>query len=100
MRGPGIDHEIELEKVNGRDAEVLWGPLYNMSREELLVLRKELIRLLDKGFIRVSKSAAGVSVLFVRKPGGGLRFCVDYRALNKIIRKDRYSLSLIQEILC
>ena len=40
-----------------------------------------------------------VLVLFVKKPGGGLRFYVDYRALNKITRKDRYPLPLIQEML-
>ena len=70
-----------------------------MSRDELLVLRKTLTELLDKGFIRVSNSPAAASILFVRKPGGGLRFCVDYRALNRITRKDRYPLPLIQETL-
>ena len=55
-----------------------------MSREELLVLRKTLIELLDKNFIRVSQSLAVAPVLFVKKPGGGLRFYVDYRALNAI----------------
>ena len=70
-----------------------------MSREELLVLRKTLTELLDKGFIRVSKSPAAAPVLFVRKPGGGLRFCCGYRVLNKITRKDRYPLPLIQETL-
>jgi len=76
---PGIDHQIPLERdENGQEREVPWGPLYNMSREELLVLRKTLTELLDKNFIRVSKSSAGAPVLFTRKPGGGLRFCVDY----------------------
>jgi hypothetical protein len=70
-----------------------------MSRDELLVLRKTLIEYLDKGFIRVSNSPASVLILFVRKPGGGLRFCVDYRRLNKITRKDRYLLLLIYETL-
>ncbi|KAH0829387.1 hypothetical protein FOPE_10738 [Fonsecaea pedrosoi] len=70
-----------------------------MSREELLVLRKTLIELLDKGFIRVSNSPAAAPVLFVRKLGGGLRFCVDYRGLNKITKKDRYPLPLIYETL-
>jgi hypothetical protein len=98
-RGPGVDHEIPLNKVNGEEPEVPWGPLYNMSRDELLVLRKTLTELLDKGFIRVSNSPAAAPVLFVKKPGGGLRFCVDYRALNKLSRKDRYPLPLIFETL-
>jgi hypothetical protein len=49
-----------------------------MSRDQLLVLRKTLTDLLDKGFIRVSNSLAAALVLFVKKPGGGLRFCVDF----------------------
>ena len=73
--------------------------MYRMSRDELLVLRKTLIELLDKGFIRVSNSPAAASILFVRKLGDRLRFCVDYRALNRITRKDRYPLPLIQETL-
>lgn len=99
LRGPGVDHRIELREVDGKTPEVPWGPLYKMSREELLVLRKTLTEYLDKGFIRVSNSPAAAPVLFVRKPGGGLRFCVDYRGLNKITRKDRYPLPLIYETL-
>jgi hypothetical protein len=99
LRGEGRDHAIELEKKDGKELKVPWGPLYNMSRDELLVLRKTLTEYLDKGFIRVSNSPAAAPVLFVRKPGGGLRFCVDYRGLNKITRKDRYPLPLIYETL-
>lgn len=98
-RGEGVDHKIELIQQDGKDPEVPWGPLYNMSREELIVLRKTLVDLLDKGFIRVSHSSAAAPVLFVRKPNGGLRFCVDYRALNAITKKDRYPLPLIHETL-
>ena len=70
-----------------------------MSKDELLVLRKTLTDYLSKGFIRVSNSPVAVPVLFAKKPGGGLRFCVDYRALNQLTKKDRYPLPLIQEIL-
>lgn len=98
-RGKGVDHEIELLREDGREPRVPWGPLYDMSRDELLVLRRTLTELLDKQFIRVSNSPAAAPVLFVRKPGGGLRFCVDYRGLNKITRKDRYPLPLIYETL-
>jgi hypothetical protein len=99
LRGKGVDHDIELLQESGKDPEVPWGPLYSMSRDELLVLRKTLTELLDKQFIRVSNSSAAAPVLFVRKPGGGLRFCVDYRGLNRITRKDRYPLPLIYETL-
>jgi hypothetical protein len=70
-----------------------------MSRDELLVLRKTLTDLLNKGFIRVSSSPAAASVLFVRKPGGDLRFCVDYQGLNRVTKKDRYPLPLIYKTL-
>ena len=100
LRGEGIDHTIELvPDENGKLPTVPFGPLYSMSREELMVLRKTLNDLLDKGFIRVSNSPVAAPVLFVKKPGGGLRFCVDYRALNNITRKDRYPLPLTNETL-
>ena len=100
VRGSGIDHQIDLiPDPEGRVPEVPAGPLYSMSRDELLLLRKTLNDLLDKGFIRVSNSPAAAPILFVKKPGGGLRFCVDYRALNSITRKDRYPLPLINETL-
>ena len=54
--------------------------------------------LLNKGFIRASNSLVGALVLFVKKEGG-LWFCVDYRGLNDITRKDRYPLPLIKETL-
>ena len=70
-----------------------------MSLGELKVLRKYLHDNLSKGFIRASSSPAASPVIFVKKPGGGLRFCVDYRALNAISVKNRYPIPLIQETL-
>ena len=70
-----------------------------MLREKLLILHKGLISLLNKGFIHVSQSPAASLVLFTKKPGGGLQFCVDYRALNTIMKKDCYPLPLIYETL-
>ncbi|KAI1002404.1 hypothetical protein K3495_g5797 [Podosphaera aphanis] len=46
---PGVDTKIKLVKDDlGRESEVPWGPLYGISREELLVLRKTLTELLNK----------------------------------------------------
>jgi hypothetical protein len=58
-----------------------------------------LTGLLDKGFIRVSSSPTLALVLFVKKPSRGLRFYIDYRGLNRLIKKDRYLLPLIYETL-
>lgn len=89
------DHKIQLKE----GTEPPFGPLYDMSRDELLVLREHLEENLGKGFIRSLTSLAAFPVLFVRKPGGGLRFCVDYRALNAITVKNRYPIPLIRETL-
>ena len=94
-----LDHAINLQQENGKTLTPPWGPLYNMTREELLVLRKTLTDLLKKGWIRPSNSPAASPVLFARKPNGGLRLCVDYRGLNAITIPDRYPLPLFQETL-
>ena len=94
----GIDHEINFVKGKTND-DVPAMPLYQMSKDQLLVLRKTLTKLLDNGFIRVSNSPAAASVIFVKKPGGGLRFCVNYRRLNEISRKDSYPIPRIDETL-
>lgn len=89
------DHKIELKPGTTPPH----GPLYNMSIEELKVLRKYLNGQLDKGFIRASKSPAAAPALFAKKTGGGLCFCVDYCGLNAITIKNQYSLPLLQETL-
>ena len=70
-----------------------------MSRDELQVVRNYLKENLEKGFIRASSSQVSLPVLLVRKPGGGLRFYVDYRAFNEITTKNRYPTPLIKETL-
>jgi len=75
---PGSDHEVRL-----KDGETpTWGPLYSMSRAELIVLKQWLEKNMSKGFIRQSSSPFAAPVLFAKKPGGGLRFCIDYRDIN------------------
>ncbi|KYK53947.1 uncharacterized protein DCS_05896 [Drechmeria coniospora] len=94
------DHHIKLQTgPNGEPPELPWGPLYNMPRDQLLEVRQQITELLDKGWIRTSSSAAAAPILLTKKPGGGWRLCVDYRALNKITIQDRYPLPLIKETL-
>ena len=89
------DHKIELEA----NCNLGHSPLYSQSTEELLALKKYLSENLDRGFIETSQAPFSSPVLFVRKANGSLRFCIDFRKLNAITRKDRYPLPLIEETL-
>jgi hypothetical protein len=83
-----VDYSIKLVKEDSKTLEVPYRLLYSMIRDELLILRQNLLDLLDKGFIQVSSLPTRSLVLFVQKPRGRLRFYIDYRALNAIIKKD------------
>jgi hypothetical protein len=89
------DHRIELEKDHEFDHEYAF--LYNLSEEELLLIKKYLKEHLDKEFIEFSTVSYVSLILFAKKSDDELRFCVDYRKLNAIIKKNRYSISLIAE---
>ncbi len=89
------DHVIHLKE----DAQFSVFALYDMSRDEILELRRYLNENLSKDFIRVSRFQTIVSVLFVKKFEEELCFCVNYWDLNAITVKNRYSLSLISETL-
>ena len=54
--------------------------------------------MIEKGFIRPSDLPYGALILFVPKADGGLRFCIDYRWLNKKTIKNRYPLPLPEEM--
>jgi hypothetical protein len=54
---------------------------------------------LNKGFIAPSSAPFASPILVSRKHDGGLRFCVDYRKLNAITKKNWYPLPLIDEML-
>ena len=62
-------------------------PLYKMSLGELDVVKCYLNSHLAKGFIQVSLALYLSVVLFVKKSGRSIRFCVDYRKLNAITKK-------------
>ena len=66
---------------------------------ELRELKTQLQELLEQGFIRPSVSPWGASVLFVRKKDGSLRLCIDYKMLNQVTVKNRYSLPWIDDFL-
>ena len=89
------DHVIHLKE----NAQFSVFALYNISRDEILELRRYLDENLSKEFIQVSHFQTIISVFFIKKLEEELCFCVNYRDLNAIIIKNQYSLSLISETL-
>lgn len=93
-----IDHKIKLQ--DGVNPESLgFSGLYKMSLEELEAARKYITENLKKGFIESSNAPWAAPVLMAKKADGGLRFCVDYRKLNALSKRDVYPLPLIDETL-
>jgi len=89
-----FDHAIDLKP----GAEPPWGPIHPMSTYQLDTLDKYLKEMLKQGKIVQSQSPAGAPILFVPKPDGKLRLCVDYRNLNKLTILNKYPLPLMGEL--
>jgi len=62
-------------------------------------LRKITLEQLEKRIIEPSTSRFSSAVVLVPKKGGGIRFAIDYRALNKHIDTDAYTLPNVDEAL-
>ena len=89
-----FDHAIDLKE----GATPPWGPIYPMSAYQPVELNKYMCKMLAEGKIVHSKSPAGAFILFVPKPEGRLRLCVDYRQLNKLTILNKYLLPLMTEL--
>ena len=89
------DFRIELKD----DSKPVKKGLYRMSLSELEETKKQVEKLVEQEFVRPSTSPWASPVLFASKKDGGLRFCVDYRAINKMTMKNSYPLPRVDGIL-
>ncbi len=89
------DHKIEL--TNDVTSSKCWA--YWMSLYKLQKIKKYLNENLSKSFITSSKISYFSLVLFALKINDDLRFCINYWKLNVIIKRNRYSLLLIDEMI-
>ncbi len=89
------DHKIEL--INDSTFFHCW--VYWMFSVKLLKVKKYLNENLLKKFITLSQTFYFFLVLFALKANEDLQFCVNYWKLNVIFKRNKYSLSLINEII-
>ena len=62
-------------------------------------MRKHVEEMLQHGVVQPSTSPWASPIVLVKKKDGTIRFCVDYRQLNDVTRKDAYPLPRIDETL-
>ena len=93
---PDRDIEFVIDLVPGT-APISKRP-YRMPVDELVEMKKQIEELLEKGFVRPSSSPWGAPVLFVKKKDGSMRMCIDYRSLNEVTIKNKYSLPRIDDL--
>ena len=95
---PGKTDAAELFNRTGSQAPVRSHPyrLPPMWKEEV---KNQIDKLLEWGIIRPSTSPWSSSIVTAKKKDGGVRICVDYRAVNAVTEPDPYQMPLIDEIL-
>jgi hypothetical protein len=97
---PGMPPDYDIKfiiELLPRTAPIAKCP-YRMGVNELEELKKQLKELQEKGFIHPSSSPLGALVIFVDKKDGTQRMCVDYRSLNEVTNKNKYSLPRIHDL--
>ena len=72
---------------------------YRKSFKERELIKQEIEKMIDAKIIVPSISRWAAPVVLIPKPDGSIRFCVDYRGLNKITIADPFPLPRVDEIL-
>lgn len=88
-----VEHRIETAALP------IWQRYYRVSPAVQEQIDKKLDKMLEEGIVEKSSSAWSSPILLVKKKDGSLHFCVDYRKLNAVTKKDAYPIPFIDSIL-
>lgn len=90
---------VVTHRIDTGDARPIRRRPYRVSAPERAIIQREVDKMLDKGIIEPSSSPWSSPVVLVKKKDNSWRFCVDYRHLNHITKKDVYPLPRIDDAL-
>lgn len=93
-RAIGVEHVIDTG-----DAPPIKQRYYPMSPARLKMLYEELDKMLELGVVTPSKSAWSSPIVLVDKPDGTKRFCVNFKRVNDVTKRDAYPLPHVTTIL-
>jgi hypothetical protein len=74
-------------------------PIRTSYSERKVIIAQKVEEFVPKGLARPSKSPWAVSVVLVKKKDQDFRFCVDYRRINSVSKRDVYPLPRIDDVL-
>ena len=94
---PHRPYDLKINLKEGAQSPV--GPIYSLSASKQEALKEFIEENLNTGFIQPTSSPHGALVLFIKKKDGSLHLCIDFHGLNYILKKDRYPLPLISDLL-
>ena len=94
----GFTDRVE-HHINTMDAEPIKEPMRRLPMVKQDIEREEVRKMLQKGVIEPSVSPWSSNIVLVKKKDGSTRFCVDYRKLNAVTKKDSYPLPRVDECL-
>lgn len=72
---------------------------YKYPHQQKNEIEKLISEMLKANIIRPSINLHPSPIILVRKKDGGSRFCVDYRALNKLTIPNKFPILVIEELL-
>src|SRR5947207_5240309 len=90
-----LNHHISLKK----NVKSIFDFIYNLFKLELKIFKEYIQDKLKKELIHSFILSFDSSILFIKNLDDNLRLYVDYRVLNRMIIKNRYSISLTIEIM-